>query len=143
MISNLKSLLKINPPRQFLFAERILKKSLAPPFACSNSYSSSRELDTVEAYEREWVDFFKTAPDQFELYRGLNNAFSYDIVPTVPIVREVLLACRRLNHLPTAIRLLAALRAKVDTVDQYKLYLTAIEDLRLELGVPAPEEIGV
>ena len=97
----------------------------------------------MEAYEHEWVEFFKNAPDQFELYRGLNNAFSYDIVPTVPILREGLLACRRLNHLPTAIRLLAALRAKVDTIDQYRLYLTAIEDLRLELGIPTPEEIGV
>lgn len=104
---------------------------------------SSRELESIESYEKEWVDFFKNAPDQFELYRGLNNAFSYDIIPTVPIVKEVLLACRRLNHFPTAIRLLAAIRSKVDNLEQYNLYLKAIEDLRLELGVPTPEEIGV
>lgn len=79
----------------------------------------------------------------FELYRGLNNAFSYDIVPTLPIVKEAMHAARRLNCLPSAVRILAGIRGKVDTEKQYKLYLEALEGVREELGVPTPEEIGV
>ena len=42
---------------------------------------------TVPEYESKWTAFFSAAAyDQFELQRGLNLAFSYDIVPTVPVV---------------------------------------------------------
>src|ERR1044071_10119715 len=56
------------------------------------------ELPTIADFERHWVHFFKhRAYDSFEVQRGLNNCFSYDMVPTMPVLEEAFRACRRVN----------------------------------------------
>ncbi|KAI5283499.1 Cytochrome c oxidase subunit 6, partial [Ascosphaera atra] len=37
--------------------------------------------------------------------RNLNNAFAYDLVPSVGVVTAALKAARRVNDLPTAVRI--------------------------------------
>lgn len=103
----------------------------------------SHGIKDVQAYERQWVAFFEQAPDLFELQRGLNNCFSYDIVPTVPILLSAIRSCRRLNDFPTAVRIFDGLRDKVENPEQYQLYIRAMEDVRAELGIPTPEELKV
>ena len=78
----------------------------------------------------------------FELQRGLNNCFGYDLVPPVPVIKSALQAARRLNDFPTAVRVFGALRTKTETDKQYKIYLEALgEDIK-ELGLCTPEELN-
>lgn len=39
--------------------------------------------------------FFFGANDKFEVQRGLNNVFAYDLVPSVRVCEAALRACRR------------------------------------------------
>ena len=39
--------------------------------------------------------FFYGANDKFEVQRGLNNVFAYDLVPSVKVCEAALRACRR------------------------------------------------
>ena len=58
-------------------------------------HADGPDYGTVEKFENEWVNHFDKAEDLFEVQRGLNNCFSFDIVPTAPIVEAALKACRR------------------------------------------------
>lgn len=92
--------------------------------------------------------------------RNLNNAFAYDLVPSVEVLSAALRAARRVNDFPTAVRVFegssititctssllttnsyTGIRAKVENEGQYKQYLEALEGLRTELGVPLQEEL--
>lgn len=111
-------------------------------FVSIERYYSEHSLDPKK-FETQWVDFFRTAPDLFELQRGLNNCFAYDIVPSKPILEEALLASRRLNDFPTSVRILAGLRDKVENATQYQQYLESLKEIREKLSIPTPEELGV
>jgi cytochrome c oxidase subunit 5a len=101
------------------------------------------ELANVAEFERYWTHFFKhKAFDDFEVQRGLNNCFAYDLVPTVPVLEEALRACRRHHALATAVRLFGALRDKVYKEADYDAYVQALGPLMDELGVVTPEELG-
>ena len=78
--------------------------------------------------------FFESVEDSFELQRGLNNCFAYDLVPGTPIVEAALKAARRLNDYPTAVRIFEGVKEKVENQSQYKAYLDEFADLRKELG---------
>src|SRR5208282_4283087 len=47
--------------------------------------------DLHDRYEK----FFFGANDKFEVQRGLNNVFAYDLVPSVKVCEAALRACRR------------------------------------------------
>lgn len=80
--------------------------------------------------------FFDSVEDTFELQRGLNNCFAYDLVPGAPIVESALKAARRLNDYPTAVRIFEGLKEKVENKSQYQAYLDEFASLRKELGKP-------
>lgn len=95
--------------------------------------------------------------------RNLNNAFAYDLVPSVEVVSAALRAARRVNDFPTAVRIFegglslysppeatyvlmsnisfAGVRAKVENEAQYKQYLEQLEAIRTELGISLQEEL--
>ena len=101
------------------------------------------DLPTVAEFERHWVHFFKhRAYDSFEVQRGLNNCFSYDMVPTVPVLEEALRACRRVDSLATALRLFGAMRDKLNKESDYNDYKGALQPFMDELGIVAPEDFG-
>jgi len=52
--------------------------------------------------------FFYGANDKFEVQRGLNNVFAYDLVPSVKVCEAALRACRRGNHFPHRSRILSS-----------------------------------
>lgn len=62
-------------------------------------------------------------------------------MPAVPTVEAALRAARRVNDLPTAIRIFEGLKEKVENKTQYKAYLDELKPLRDELGVPTKEEM--
>src|SRR5258708_4759129 len=77
---------------------------------------------TVKKFEEHWATFFAGCPDVFELQRGLNNCFNYDLVPPSNVIEAALLACRRLNCFATGVRVFGALRGKVANEEQYEQY---------------------
>ena len=97
---------------------------------------------SMEDFVSRWTNHFNTAPDLFELQRGLNNCFGYDLVPPVPVIRAALQAARRLNDFPTAVRVFGALKEKTENDGQYRVYLDELGKDMQELGVCTPEELG-
>lgn len=109
----------------------------------SYASSSGKDYGSVQEFTDRWTRFFSSeAHDQFELLRGLNNCFSYDIVPPVPVVESALHAARRLNDFATAVRVFGGIKEKVENKLQYETYMEHLADLKAELGVPTPEELG-
>jgi len=114
----------------------------------TRSYSSGaavglRDYGNVPEFTERWTRFFQEeAYDQFELLRGLNNCFSYDIVPPVPVIEAALRATRRLNDFATAVRVFGGLREKTENKLQYDTYMEHLAEIKAELGIPTPEELG-
>lgn len=102
-----------------------------------------RDYGNVNEFTERWTKFFsEEAYDQFELLRGLNNCFSYDIVPPVIVLEAALKASRRLNDFATAVRIFGGLKEKVENKHQYDTYMEHLAELKKEFGVPTPEELG-
>ncbi|CCF60119.1 hypothetical protein KAFR_0J00510 [Kazachstania africana CBS 2517] len=104
-------------------------------------YSSAEDEETFEEFTARFEKEFDEAYDLFEVQRVLNNCFSYDLVPAPALVEKALRAARRVNDLPTAIRVFEALKFKVENEEQYKAYLDELKEVREELGVPLKEEL--
>jgi len=77
----------------------------------------------------------------FELQRGLNNCFAYDLVPATNVVESALKASRRVNDFSTAVRIFEGLKEKVENKGQYAEYLKETEGIRKELGLQTKEEL--
>lgn len=45
-------------------------------------YSSHAAAEDYDSFNRRYADFFAQTNDLFELQRGLNNCFAYDLVPS-------------------------------------------------------------
>lgn len=106
-------------------------------------YSAGHEDESFEAFTERYVKFFDNVDDLFELQRGLNNAFAYDLVPAPSVIESALKASRRVNDYATAVRIFEGIKAKVENESQYKQYLEELEPLRKELGVETKEELGL
>jgi hypothetical protein len=75
------------------FNERYLSDLICPFLAFDGSYSIAFGAYADGRYEK----FFYGANDKFEVQRGLNNVFAYDLVPSVKVCEAALRACRRGN----------------------------------------------
>ncbi|CRG87537.1 Cytochrome c oxidase subunit 6, mitochondrial [Talaromyces islandicus] len=110
-------------------------------FSISSKLRSGHEEETYEEFSARYEKEFDAVQDVFELQRNLNNAFAYDLVPSVEVVSAALRAARRVNDFPTAVRIFEGIRAKVENEGQYKQYLEQLEALRTELGISLQEEL--
>lgn len=106
-------------------------------------YSAGHEDESFEAFTDRYVKFFDGVEDLFELQRGLNNAFAYDLVPAPSVIESALRASRRVNDFATAVRIFEGLKEKVENDGQYKQYLDELAPVREELGVATKEELGL
>ncbi|RAO68645.1 uncharacterized protein BHQ10_004657 [Talaromyces amestolkiae] len=140
----------VRPARSFVRASSYAPRSIRvtpSSFAIANNFSTSTKLrsgheeETYEEFSARYEKEFDAVQDVFELQRNLNNAFAYDLVPSVEVLSAALRAARRVNDFPTAVRVFEGIRAKVENEGQYKQYLEALEGLRTELGVPLQEEL--
>ena len=50
--------------------------------------------------------------------RNLNNAFAYDLVPSVSVVAAALKAARRVNDFPTAVRIFEGMRYPLAVISE-------------------------
>ncbi|KAG0874225.1 hypothetical protein G6F15_010660 [Rhizopus arrhizus] len=104
-------------------------------------YSAGHEDESFESFTERYVKFFDGVEDLFELQRGLNNAFAYDLVPAPSVIESALKASRRVNDFATAVRVFEGLKDKVENEGQYKQYLEELAPIRQELGVLTKEEL--
>ncbi|XP_061773897.1 cytochrome c oxidase subunit 5A, mitochondrial-like [Nerophis ophidion] len=110
----------------------------------SRCYSHGKQ-ETEEEFDARWVAYFnKRDIDAWELRKGMNTLICYDLVPEPKILEAALRACRRLNDLAPAIRILEAVKEKAGPHKEIYPYL--IQELRPtldELGISTPEELGI
>uniref|UniRef100_A0A667WJU5 Cytochrome c oxidase subunit 5A, mitochondrial n=1 Tax=Myripristis murdjan TaxID=586833 RepID=A0A667WJU5_9TELE len=110
----------------------------------SRCYSHGKQ-ETDEEFDARWVTYFnKPDIDAWELRKGMNTLIGYDLVPEPKILEAALRACRRLNDLASAIRILEAVKDKAGPHKEIYPYL--IQELRPtldELGISTPEELGI
>lgn len=105
------------------------------------NYSEDHHEETFEEFTARYEQEFEEAYDLFEVQRILNNCFAYDLVPAPAVIEKALLACRRVNDYPTAVRTFEALKHKVENKEQYQAYLEELKDIRKELGIDLKEEL--
>ncbi|KAI8582040.1 hypothetical protein K450DRAFT_228741 [Umbelopsis ramanniana AG] len=105
-------------------------------------YSSGHEEESYESFSERYVKFFDGVDDLFELQRGLNNCFAYDLVPSVAVIEAALKASRRVNDFPTSVRIFEGIEDKVENKKQYQEYLDELAPLRKELGIETKNELG-
>ncbi|XP_014910338.1 cytochrome c oxidase subunit 5A, mitochondrial-like [Poecilia latipinna] len=78
------------------------------------------------------------------LRKGMNMLIGYDLVPEPKILEAVLRACRRLNDLASAIRILEAVKDKAGPhKDIYPYVIQELKPVLSELGISTPEELGL
>ena len=106
-------------------------------------YSSAHEDESFESFTERYVKFFDGVEDLFELQRGLNNAFAYDLVPAPSVIESALRASRRVNDYATAVRIFEGVKEKVENDNQYKQYLDELAPVREELGIATKEELNL
>ncbi|XP_023675372.1 cytochrome c oxidase subunit 5A, mitochondrial-like [Paramormyrops kingsleyae] len=116
--------------------------SVAP--LASRCYSHGRQ-ETEEEFDARWVTYFnKPDIDHWELRKGLNTLVGYDLVPEPKILDSALRACRRLDDMASAIRILEAVKDKSGThKDIYPYVIQELQPTLDELGISTPEELGL
>lgn len=105
------------------------------------NYSGAHDEETFEEFTARFEKEFEEAYDLFEVQRVLNNAFSYDLVPSPAVIEKALRAARRVNDFPTAVRVFEGLKYKVENAEQYKAYLDELKNVREELGISLKEDL--
>ncbi|XP_024260603.1 cytochrome c oxidase subunit 5A, mitochondrial [Oncorhynchus tshawytscha] len=108
-------------------------------------YSHGGKQETDEEFDARWVNYFNKADiDAWELRKGMNTLIGYDLVPEPKILDAALRACRGLDDLASAIRILEAVKDKSGPHKDIYPYL--IQELRPtldELGISTPEDLGM
>jgi len=110
----------------------------------SRAYSHGH-VESDEEFDSRWVNYFsKPDIDAWELKKGMNTLIGYDLVPEAKILDSALRACRRLNDLASAIRILEAVKDKSGPhKDIYPYLLQELKPTLSELGISTPEELGI
>ncbi|CAE6406660.1 unnamed protein product [Rhizoctonia solani] len=105
------------------------------------SGSHAHENESFESFSARYEQFFGQVQDLFELQRGLNNCFAYDLVPSPGVIEAALRAARRVNDYSTAVRIFEGIKEKVENKGQYDAYLNELKGVREELGIDTKEEL--
>ncbi|KAF9948789.1 Cytochrome c oxidase subunit 6 [Modicella reniformis] len=122
---------------------QVVRSALATRSAVQIRHYSDQHEESFEDYTARFVTFFDNVDDLFELQRGLNNAFGYDMVPSPSVIEAALKAARRVNDYPTAVRIFEGLRVKAGSETVYKQYLDELAALKVQLGVETKDELGL
>ena len=109
----------------------------ARSFASSaHARSGGHEAESYESFTERYTAFFQSVEDLFELQRGLNNCFAYDLVPAPGVIEAALRAARRVDDYSTAVRIFEGIKEKVENKSQYEAYLKELQGVKQELGEP-------
>ena len=129
--------------------------SVSPQKTQQRLYSAAHDEESFESFSQRYLTqalqyadsryekFFSGVEDLFELQRGLNNCFAYDLVPSPGVIEQALRASRRVNDFATSVRIFEGIKQKVENKGQYAQYLDELKPLREELGITLKEDIGL
>ncbi|KAK3549074.1 hypothetical protein QTP70_030376 [Hemibagrus guttatus] len=124
---------------------RLVPPSLREKGPLASRCYSHAKAETDEEFDARWVTYFsKPNLDDWELRKGVNTLIGYDLVPEPKILDSALRACRRLNDMASAVRILEAVKDK--SGPHKEIYPYVIQELRptlTELGISTPEELGI
>lgn len=127
-------------PRPLLSLLRTTTRAIQAPNLISARYASSGHgQESFEAFTARYIAFFNSAPDLFEVQRGLNNCFAHDLVPAPSVIEAAIRAARRVNDYATAVRIFEGIREKVENKSQYDQYVQELKPLRDELSMSLPK----
>ena len=126
--------LPVNSRAVFRASQRPLAQQRLLPVQTQSRLSSSHAEESYDEFTTRYVSFFSGVQDIFELQRGLNNAFAYDLVPSPKIIEAALRAARRVNDFSTCVRIFEGIEEKVENSSQYTEYLEELKGVRQELG---------
>ncbi|KAF8323768.1 COX5A-domain-containing protein [Clavulina sp. PMI_390] len=107
----------------------------------SRALSGGHEAESYESFTERYTTFFQSVEDLFELQRGLNNCFAYDLVPAPGVIEAALRAARRVDDYSTAVRIFEGIKSKVENKSQYDAYLKELQGVKQELGIETKEEL--
>ncbi|EEB06312.2 cytochrome c oxidase subunit VI [Schizosaccharomyces japonicus yFS275] len=129
---------------KYLVSKRISQNHIFCTRAFSSSFlrrneDNSHKVD-LDALNKRYGDFFSEVDDPFELQRGLNNCFAYDLLPSSDVLESALRAARRLNDFAVAVRILEGIKVKCNA-QQYKKYLHVLQPVLTELSIPTKEKL--
>ncbi|RSH87863.1 Cytochrome c oxidase subunit 6 [Apiotrichum porosum] len=122
-------------------ARPALAAAVRPAAFTAARYSSHQAEESYEQFNERYQAFFSQVGDLFELQRGLNNCFAYDLVPSTDVVEAALRASRKVNDYATAVRILEGVKEKVENKGQYEAYLTELKPVIEELGIQTKEQL--
>uniref|UniRef100_A0A3B3X9S6 Cytochrome c oxidase subunit 5A, mitochondrial n=2 Tax=Poecilia mexicana TaxID=48701 RepID=A0A3B3X9S6_9TELE len=110
--------------------------------AVSPHWEKGEELDFYGVFSP--TDYLSDTMLSHALRKGMNMLIGYDLVPEPKILEAVLRACRRLNDLASAIRILEAVKDKAGPhKDIYPYVIQELKPVLSELGIFTPEELGL
>ncbi|KAJ8340663.1 hypothetical protein SKAU_G00352960 [Synaphobranchus kaupii] len=105
------------------------RSAYTAPLATRCYSHGSQETD--EEFDARWVTYFsKPDIDSWELRKGMNTLIGYDLVPEPKILDSALRACRRLDDLASAVRILEAVKNKSGPHKEIYPYSLALTDIR-------------
>ncbi|KAF8330877.1 cytochrome c oxidase polypeptide 6, mitochondrial [Cantharellus anzutake] len=130
-------------------SSKAFRAAARPTFTGSRAFSTrsqvrssgQHDVETFESFTERYTNFFQSAEDLFELQRGLNNCFAYDLVPAPSVIEAALRAARRVDDYSTAVRIFEGIKEKVENKSQYEAYLNELGGVKEELGIDTKEEL--
>ena len=107
-------------------------------------YASKKE-ESDEEFDARWEAYFnRDNIDAWELRKGLNDIYGYDVVPQPKIVVAMLKAARRLNDVALAVRILESVKEKAaGNQEVYSFVMEGVKPTLEELGIETPEKLGI
>lgn len=105
-----------------------------PAIRFNSGGAHAHETESYESFNQRYQTFFSNVEDVFELQRGLNNCFAYDLVPSTGVIESALKAARKVDDYATAVRILEGVKEKVENKGQYEAYLEELKPVISELG---------
>jgi len=131
---------------QTLLKNGINTKNVPQPMACVGArFMSKASTETDAQFDQRYENFFNNPSiDGWDIRRGVTDLLGHDLVPEPKIFIAILQACRRVNDVSLAIRILEALKSKCGhkVNEIYPWYIQELRPTLTELGVPTPEELG-
>jgi len=124
---------------------RALQAQTPSATVIATRWSSSKPKESDDAFDARWEAYFNRAEiDGWELRKGMNELYGYDLVPEPKIVIAALKACRRLDDYAMTVRVLEMIRDKAcGDKEIYNYILQQCRSTIDELGISTPEELGI
>ncbi|KAJ8930560.1 hypothetical protein NQ314_016622 [Rhamnusium bicolor] len=116
-----------------------------PSVASSMRFMSKHSTESDDQFDARYENYFNRKDiDGWEIRQGINDLWGHDLVPEPKILIAALKACRRVNDLALAVRILEAVKdkcgGKVNEI--YPYIIQEIRPTLTELGISTPEELG-